>query len=79
MNLFKIKLVTYTMHINNKFQIGAIVYLKTDIEQLPRIVIGILISGDGALIYKCCQSTDDNWHYEVELSDTVDILLKTSN
>jgi hypothetical protein len=67
------------MQINNKFQIGAIVYLKTDIEQLPRIIIGILIYPDNGLVYKCGQSTDDDWHYEIELSDTVDILLKTSN
>lgn len=67
------------MHIHNQFELGTIVYLKTEIEQLPRIITGIQICADGGLLYKCCQGTDVDWHYEIELSESVDILLKTSN
>jgi hypothetical protein len=67
------------MHINNQFELGEIIYLKTEVEQLPRIIIGIQICADGGLIYKCSQGTEVDWHYEIEMSDTLDILLKTSN
>jgi hypothetical protein len=67
------------MYINNQFELGAIVYLKTDLEQLPRIITGIQVCADGGMLYKLAQGQDVDWHYEVELADHPDILLKTSN
>jgi hypothetical protein len=67
------------MVVNNQFELGSIVYLKTDLLQLPRIITGIQICADGGMLYKCAQGQDVDWHYEVELSENVDIVLKTSN
>lgn len=65
--------------IDNKFAMGEIVYLRTDTEQLPRIVTGIQVCADGGMLYKLSQGESVDWHYEVELARDQDILLKTSH
>lgn len=66
------------MHINNQFDLGDIVYLKTEVEQLPHIIVGIQVCADGGLIYKCSQGTDVDWHYEVEMTEEINVSLKTN-
>ena len=62
------------MTIKNKFNIGDIVYLKTDIEQHPRMVIGINVRPT-AIIYVVTFGTIGSDHYEMELSSTRDTLV----
>ena len=65
------------MIIKNKFDIGEIVYLKTDQEQKARIVIGIQIRPTGILyILQLC--TNETYHYDIEIQKDLDIL-KTLN
>lgn len=65
------------MKVNNKYSFGDIVYLVTDKDQLKRVVTGIILKPDG-MMYEVCQAIDTQNHYECELSDTEDIIMKTS-
>ena len=53
--------------IDNKYNIGETVYLKTDPEQLERLVIAITINPHG-LIYKLSCGNTFNDFYDVEIS-----------
>lgn len=55
------------MVIDNKFNIGDIVYVTTDQEQLPRIVTSIKLTM-AEVIYVVFQSTVSSEHYDFELS-----------
>lgn len=56
------------MIIENEFDFGEIVYLKTDINQLPRMVVAIQKGADGGIVYKCAQGPNEFWHYEIEIT-----------
>lgn len=62
------------MVIENKFEIGQTVYLITDKDQLPRMVTRIMIS-QFSVMYQLCQGINTTDHYELELSDEVNILV----
>lgn len=55
--------------INNKFDIGDVVYLKTDQDQLPRVVTCIKVFKHGELNYELAQGTLVSLHYEFELQN----------
>lgn len=61
--------------VDNKFDIGDIVYLKTDKEQLPRVVFCILVFKN-EVIYKLCQGTLVSEHYDFEISLEKDVLIE---
>lgn len=68
------------MKIDTKFNLGQIVYLVTDTEQLKRIVVCIeVMGGGGHVLYGLSQGTTYTRHYESEISDQVDVVYKTSN
>lgn len=64
------------MIINNKFNIGDIVYITTDVDQKPRMIYGIEVFAGGGLIYKIVNGTEISSHYDIELSDEVNVLVK---
>lgn len=66
------------MVIDNKYDIGAFVYLTTDPDQHRRIVTGIKICKGGELIYEISFGTQTSNHYEFELSAEKDITLTTN-
>jgi hypothetical protein len=58
--------------IENKYEIGEVVYLKTDPEQLKRIVVAIVIYKNAEIVYKLvCGITESN-HYDFELQTEKD-------
>ena len=61
-----------------KYQIGEIVFLKTDTEQYIRIVTGILIR-QNATLYYLSQSTGETLHYDFEISSEVNEIFKLIN
>lgn len=61
------------MVIDNKYEIGQIVFLKTDKEQLERLIIGINISSLG-IIYRVVNGAIETYHYEMELLEEKNIL-----
>ena len=60
------------------FEIGQIVYLKTDLEQLPRMITGILNRNNYKLYY-LSQSTSETTHYDFEISVEVNEIIKMLN
>lgn len=56
------------MTINNEFKIGETVYLKTDAEQNARIVTGILVRNEKAIVYYLNCGTDESCHFDFEIS-----------
>ena len=63
------------MVIENKFEIGQTVYIITDDEQKARLVSGIRVC-PGCLIYYLSYSANVSEHYEFEISETVNEVLK---
>ena len=63
--------------VDNKFEISQVVYLKTDNDQLPRIVFAFIVDCSGC-IYKLCCGTNTSEHYDFEISETENVLGKTS-
>lgn len=56
-----------------KYDLGDIVYLITDLDQLERMVTGIKIRPNG-VIYSITHSTLETEHYELELTSTIDMI-----
>lgn len=56
------------MTLNNQYQIQQILYLRHDIEQLPRMVTAIIWDGH-KIMYEVISGTLASQHYEFELSN----------
>lgn len=67
------------MKINNEFDFGEILYLKTDIHQNPRMLIAIEVYPDGELLYKLISGTSVSYHYAMEITREKDVVLTTNN
>jgi len=66
------------MVIQNSFDIGELVYLKTDKEQSPRIIYCIKVYKSENIYELACGTTTSS-HYEFELSKEVNVLMSTTN
>lgn len=60
--------------IENKYEIGEIVYLKTDSDQLPRVVIAFKVYSQGEMMYEVVSGTLQSLHYNFELSKEKDLI-----
>jgi hypothetical protein len=63
---------------NTKYNIGDIVFLKTDKEQEARIITGILIRPNGYVFY-LSKSDLETTHYEIEFTSDINELIKLFN
>jgi hypothetical protein len=63
------------MVIENKFEIGAIVYLKTDKDQDARMVTEIIV-GENYVGYTLTVGMSASTHSAIELSTVKDILIQ---
>jgi len=66
------------MVINTKYELGDIVYLKTDSDQLERIVTGFSIKLN-SICYNLNQATTESWHWDFEITRDRDVLKTTTN
>lgn len=64
---------------NIEFEIGQIVYLKTDVEQSARMVTAICLKCNGYITYSLALGSYESWHYPIEISTERDIIKATSN
>jgi len=55
------------MTLNNKYQLGEIVYLITDTDQSKRMITGIQVSFEH-LLYRLACGITDSWHFESEIT-----------
>ncbi|MBC7948666.1 MAG: hypothetical protein H7Y42_12335 [Chitinophagaceae bacterium] len=54
--------------LNNKYEFGDIVYLKTDTDQHPRIVTAFISCPAGDILYEVNCGTIASRHYEFEIT-----------
>ena len=66
------------MLIDNKFNIGDVVYLRTDSDQKERLVTGFYVR-HLSLTYGLGAGADESWHYDFEISVEKDVLKTTTN
>ena len=59
--------------IENKFDFGEIVYLKTDKEQSPRIVFALKVY-ENEILYELACGTVVSTNYEFEMSSEINVL-----
>jgi hypothetical protein len=67
------------MNIANEYDFGDIVYLKTDPDQLTRIITGISIHPEMQIIYRVSYLGSNTEHYGFEISSERDIIKATTN
>lgn len=60
------------MVIENKFEIGDFVYLRSDPEQRQRLVVQIAVGGSGNIRYCVSLGTVETWHYDMEMTTEKD-------
>lgn len=66
------------MLLDPKFDWGQIVYLKTDCDQLPRIVTAMKIRENAPIEYGLSCVDRETFHYELEISESKNLLLITT-
>ena len=66
------------MIVDNKYNIGDIVFLKTDNDQAERLVTAIQVNPNG-LIYRLVKDTTETWHYDFEISREKNFVLKNDD
>jgi len=62
-----------------KYDYGQIVYVRTDVDQYPRQIIGVQGTADGGMLIKLSTDGDISWHYDCELSSEKDLMLSLNN
>jgi hypothetical protein len=62
------------MIIDNKFEIGQSVYLKTDEDQRERIIRQLCFRGSGLVQYELMCGTVGSWHDEFEIMEEKNVL-----
>ncbi len=60
------------MNIQTKYKIGDIVFLITDIGQLPRMITAILIRPSGVSFYLANAETESH-HHQIEFTRTQNV------
>jgi hypothetical protein len=63
------------MVIDNKFEIGQTVYLKTDTEQLMRIITGLTVRAT-SIVYELSIGERTSNHFDFEISEEENIQIK---
>lgn len=58
-----------------KYQLGQMVYLSTDVEQMQRMIVAINIYIDGSVMYQLVCGTEHTTHYEVEITEEKNVLM----
>jgi len=57
-----------------EFQIGQIVFLKTDVEQFARMVTGITVRPNNSVTYYLSFGETESKHFAIEIYSEKDIL-----
>lgn len=63
------------MILNEQFKLGDIVYLKSDPDQLLRVVCGIMVRPGGVNMYYLSCGLDETAHYDLEITADRNILI----
>lgn len=61
---------------NFSFDIGEFVYIRTDMEQIRRQVIGIMVMPNNCIKYQLSIGSGADWCYELEISRDIDMSIR---
>jgi hypothetical protein len=64
--------------LENKYEIGQIVFVKIDKEQKENMITAILIRPGGCISYELHDGVRNKWFYEFECSEEKDIVKATT-
>lgn len=53
---------------------GTVVYLKTDVDQLPRMFLRFQMVINGNILYCLAQGEKESWHYDFEFTEDRDTI-----
>lgn len=67
------------MTIPNKFNIGDVVYINTDVDQTPHTIIAITVYSDNYHTYKLNSKDDCSDYRDYEISYEKNVVLKIEN
>jgi hypothetical protein len=67
------------MKVNNKYNIGDVVYIKSDTNQTPNIIIAITVYSDSYHTYKLNSKDNCSDYRDYEISDEKNLVLKIEN
>jgi len=59
-----------------EYGIGETVYLNTDPQQEPRLVVGILIKPNDLVMYELAYCEDSSFHYGFEITKDINLIKK---
>jgi hypothetical protein len=65
--------------IENEFEIGHTVYLRTDDDQKPRLITAVCCRAGSYMTYELSCGTATSWHNALEMSLEKDVLVTTTN
>lgn len=65
--------------IENEFEIGQTVYLRTDEDQRPRLLTALVYRAGGYMTYELSCGTATSWHNALEFSLEKDVLATTTD
>lgn len=60
------------------YNVGDLVYLRTDPDQSPRLVIAVLIY-EGHTKYGVVRGVEESWHYPIEIAKDRNILMQITS
>ncbi len=82
-NMYDYELVISNMPVSLKhkieFNIEQTVYLRTDKEQNPHLVTGIILRPFNSVTYALTENNTETYHYGFEICNDRDIVMATSN
>lgn len=61
--------------VDNKYNFGDIVFLKTDIEQMPRIITAIIFCPASDILYEVTCGTVVSRHYDFEITVSKEVII----
>lgn len=67
------------MIIETKYNLGDTVYIKTDVDQLERMITEICVKSHNFLIYQLTHGIHCSWHSDFEFSSEISIETKIKN
>jgi hypothetical protein len=67
------------MIIDTKYNLGDIVFLKTDKDQVERMIVEILVKGQYHLCYQLACGIGCSWHSDFEFDSEISIITKIKN
>lgn len=72
------RFVQHVIDMDVQFVWGDTVFLKTDPDQLPRMIVGVVVK-KSHVMYEVVKGETTSYHYDYEMAREKDVIQSTSN